>query len=114
MNVSAVRDEIFSQLGLAAEEAGAFDGAWRASGPVREVRSPIDGSVLARVRDANAADYDRVAAAAEKAFLAWRAVPAPRRGEFVRVLGNHFRRAKPALGKLVSLEAGKILAEGGG
>src|SRR5262249_28592581 len=72
MSVSAVRDEIFGQLGLGAEEAGAFDGAWRAGGTVHGVRSPIDGSVLARVRHANAADYERVAARATQAFLHWR------------------------------------------
>lgn len=114
MKVSAVRDEIFRQLGLGAEEAGAFDGAWQAGGAVHEVRSPIDGSVLARVRHATTADYERVTARAAQAFLHWRAVPAPRRGEFVRVLGQHFRTAKTALGQLVSLEAGKIIAEGAG
>ena len=114
MSVLAARDEIFRQLDLASEEAGAFDGTWRAGGELRDARSPIDGSVLARVRDANAADYERVAAAAMRAFLAWREVPAPRRGEFVRLLGQRFRAAKPALGRLVSLEAGKILAEGEG
>ena len=110
MSVLAVRDEIFAQLELSTEEVGAFDGTWRASGEVREARTPIDGSVLARVRHANAADYERVAAASARAFLAWREVPAPRRGEFVRILGHRFRAAKPALGRLVSLEAGKILA----
>src|SRR6185436_8749075 len=63
---------------------------------------------------ATAADYERVAAAATRAFLAWREVPAPRRGEFIRLLGQRFRVAKWALGRLVSLEAGKIVAEGAG
>jgi aldehyde dehydrogenase (NAD+) len=114
MTVAEVRDDVFRALGLGAEEQGAFDGAWFANGDWRDARSPIDGSVLARVRHASTADYDRVANAAANAFLRWREVPAPRRGEFVRILGNHFRAAKSALGQLVSLEAGKILAEGAG
>ncbi len=114
MSVLAARDEIFRQLDLTTEEAGAFDGTWRAGGELRDARSPIDGSVLARVRSADAADYERVAAAAARAFLTWREVPAPRRGEFIRLLGQRFRVAKPALGRLVSLEAGKILPEGEG
>ncbi len=78
----------------------------------RIVRSPIDGSEIGRVADASA---DEVAAAigrAHTAFLAWRAVPAPRRGEFVRRLGEALRAAKDDLGRLVSIEAGKIVSEG--
>src|SRR4051812_14299355 len=114
MTVAEVRDDVFRALGLGAEELGAFNGTWTATGEVREARSPIDGAVLARVRHATAADYERVAAAATRAFLRWREAPAPRRGEFIRLLGQHFRGAKSALGRLVSLEAGKILAEGEG
>jgi aldehyde dehydrogenase (NAD+) len=114
MTVQEVRHEIFASLDLSGEEVGAFDGAWQANGPRREARSPIDGSLLAHVRHADAADYERVAAAASRAFLRWRETPAPQRGELVRTIGNRFRAAKPALGKLVTLEAGKILAEGAG
>jgi aldehyde dehydrogenase (NAD+) len=112
MTPSAVRDEIFAALDLSAEEAGAFDGAWEANGERRPVSSPIDGSVLGQVRHATAADYERVAAAAARAFGRWRETPAPQRGELVRGIGNRFRAAKPALGRLVALEAGKIVAEG--
>jgi len=115
MTVSQVRDEVFAQLGLSAEEAGAFDGAtWSAGGARVAVHSPIDGSVLAHVRHANADDYERAAAATARAFLKWRETPAPVRGEFVRTLGHRFRAAKPALARLVTLEAGKIVAEGAG
>ncbi|HEY0946075.1 MAG TPA: aldehyde dehydrogenase family protein [Opitutaceae bacterium] len=110
-----VRNEVFAELGLSAEEAGAFDGtSWLAHGPLLAVTSPIDGSLLGHVRQADAADYGRVAHAAAQAFLRWRETPAPQRGELVRLLGHRFRAAKPALGRLVSLEAGKILAEGAG
>ena len=114
MTVQDVRKEIFAALDLSGEEMGAFDGTWRAGGACHEVRSPIDGSLLGHVRHADAADYERVVAAAARAFLRWRETPAPQRGELVRQIGNRFRAAKPALGKLVTLEAGKILAEGGG
>jgi aldehyde dehydrogenase (NAD+) len=114
MNVADTRKEAFAALGLSAEEAGAFDGQWQARGPRQPVHSPIDGSLLAHVRHADATDYERVAAAAARAFLRWRETPAPQRGELVRQIGNRFRAAKPALGRLVTLEAGKIPAEGAG
>ena len=114
MIVSTIRNEVFPALDLSGEEQGAFDGTWRANGPRRAVHSPIDGSLLAHVHHADAADYERVAAAAAQAFLRWRETPAPQRGELVRNIGNRFRAAKPALGKLVTLEMGKIVAEGAG
>jgi len=114
--VSAVAKAIFPKLGLSlkAVNAGVFDGTWRGDGAVLEKRSPIDGSLLGRVRQASPADYERTAAAAQRAFLAWRDVPAPKRGEVVRQLGVALRELKAPLGRLVSLEAGKILAEGEG
>jgi L-aminoadipate-semialdehyde dehydrogenase len=78
------------------------------------VYSPIDGSAIATVRRHDRGDLGRMIAAAETAFLAWRSVPAPRRGELVRLYGEQLRRHKRALGRLVSIEAGKILEEGQG
>ena len=78
------------------------------------VRSPIDGARLADLRPHGADDARRMIAQAHEAFLAWRQVPAPRRGELVRLLGDELRAHKQALGRLVSLEAGKIIAEGEG
>ncbi len=78
----------------------------------RAVRSPLTGDVIARVADADAASIADAVARAEQAFTIWRAVPAPRRGEFVRLLGMELRTFKPALGELVTIEAGKILTEG--
>src|SRR5437016_4834604 len=75
------------------------------------VTSPIDGSAIAAVRQHDGADLERMIAAAERAFLDWRAVPAPRRGELVRLFAEELRRHKDALGRLVTIEAGKIVAE---
>jgi len=116
ISVSAVAKAIFPQLGLSQKSvnAGVFAGTWGGSGAVLEKYSPIDGSLLGKVRQATPEDYELAVTAAHKAFLAWRDVPAPKRGEVVRQLGNALRELKTELGQLVSLEAGKILPEGGG
>ena len=74
------------------------------------VRSPVTGEILARL--AQTPDVPVAIGRAHEAFLAWRQVPAPRRGELVRLLGEELRAAKADLGRLVTLEAGKILSEG--
>jgi aldehyde dehydrogenase (NAD+) len=114
--ISATVKAIFPKLGLTAKgvNPGAFWGEWGGSGAVLEKRSPIDGSVIGRVRQASPADYERTVAAAQRAFEAWRDLPAPKRGEVVRQYGDALRGLKSELGRLVSLEAGKILAEGEG
>jgi len=76
------------------------------------VRTPIDGSRIARVRAHDGADIEAMVEAASRAFALWRDTPAPRRGELVRLLGEELRAAKQDLGRLVSLESGKILQEG--
>jgi aldehyde dehydrogenase (NAD+) len=101
--------------GGAAVVQGATDGkAWYGSGSALEVRSPIDGTPLAKVQQATAEDYERTVRAAHEAFLRWREVPAPQRAEVVRQMGDALRRHKDALGKLVTLENGKVLSEGHG
>jgi aldehyde dehydrogenase (NAD+) len=75
-----------------------------------ESRSPIDGSVIGSV--AETSEVAGACEAAQKAFLQWRIVPAPRRGELVRLLGEEFRAAKAPLARLVTLECGKIVQEG--
>ncbi|HEV2748357.1 MAG TPA: aldehyde dehydrogenase family protein [Allosphingosinicella sp.] len=77
-----------------------------------EARSPIDGRPLGRIAEHKQAEVAAAVAAAQQAFLAWRLVPPPRRGELVRLFGQVLREEKEALGRLVSLEAGKILQEG--
>jgi aldehyde dehydrogenase (NAD+) len=81
------------------------------AGPLA-VTSPIDGTELGRVAVRTAADVDALVTSAAEAFRAWRLVPAPRRGEFVRLLGNELRAQKDVLAALVSAECGKILQEG--
>jgi aldehyde dehydrogenase (NAD+) len=76
------------------------------------VNSPITGDVIGRVKQHSIADVDATLARARDASAQWRNVPAPRRGELVRLLGNRLRDKKAALGRLVSLEAGKIVQEG--
>jgi aldehyde dehydrogenase (NAD+) len=76
------------------------------------VRSPIDGAEVARVAETSASDMTAIIARSQEAFRAWRAVPAPRRGELVRLLGEELRAAKAELGAVVTLEAGKIVSEG--
>ena len=76
------------------------------------VHSPINGELIGRVASHAAADVDAAFSAAQQAFTVWRDVPAPRRGELVRLLGNRLREHKQALGSLVALETGKILQEG--
>src|SRR4051812_1982165 len=105
---------VLEKLGIGEETLGAFDGEWRGSGAVIEKFSPIDGKLLARVRTASDDDYERAIGRAQEAFAKWRTTPAPVRGETVRQLGNALREAKTDLGKLVTMEMGKIIAEGEG
>ncbi|WMD20835.1 aldehyde dehydrogenase family protein [Achromobacter seleniivolatilans] len=84
------------------------------TGGTLTARSPIDGAELAQVHEHTVAQAHSAITRARQASLAWRDVPAPRRGELIRLLGETLRENKTALGRLVSLEAGKILAEGEG
>src|ERR1700722_7373228 len=113
-DVSTVRSEIFPLLGLTDSLPGVFSGEWFGSGPSLEKRSPIDGTFLARISQATQEDYERAAAGAQRAFLRWRTTPAPKRGELIRKLSERLRELRAPLGRLVSLETGKILAEGEG
>ena len=79
-----------------------------------EARSPIDGSGAGRVAEASSDDIEQAVVRAQGAFDHWRRVPAPRRGELVRLLGEELRAAKNDLAMLVTLEAGKIVSEGAG
>jgi aldehyde dehydrogenase (NAD+) len=108
------KDQILSALGIEDHNLGGFSGAWVGSGPTLEIHSPIDGSRLGSVQEVTEAEYDGIVEAAQAAFTDWRKIPAPKRGEIVRQLGNRLREKKEALGALVTLEMGKIKAEGGG
>jgi aldehyde dehydrogenase (NAD+) len=101
-------------LGLGLRNAGVFAGNWCGSGRILKSCSPIDGRWLAEVVTASPAEYERAVRRAQAAFQKWRVLPAPQRGEIIRQLGNALREAKRDLGMLVTLEAGKIIAEGQG
>jgi aldehyde dehydrogenase (NAD+) len=113
-NRLAAGTPVLRKLGLEGDNPGAFCGEWIGSGKLLKSVSPINGEVLATVRTATPEQYEQVAQRAQEAFQKWQATPAPKRGELIRQLGNALRAAKHDLGRLVSLEAGKILAEGEG
>jgi len=106
--------ELLRKLGIGSDNPGGFHGSWIGSGAKLDVITPIDGSHLATVRQVTEAEYDQIIARAQQAFLKWREVPAPKRGEVVRQLGNRLREVKAELGQLVTLEMGKIRPEGEG
>jgi len=96
-----------------AEEArGLLDRLGVRSGGSLDSRSPIDGSVIGSVPEAAPQDMTAACERARAAFLAWRTVPPPRRGELVRLIGEELRAAKEPLARLVTLECGKIVQEG--
>ncbi len=101
-------------LGISVLNSGVFCGEWRGSGPPVASHSPIDGRHLAEVRTASADDYEVALQRATAVFAHWRTVPAPVRGETVRRLGLALREEKENLARLVTIETGKILAEGRG
>src|SRR5438874_2346131 len=105
---------LLEKLGLGDDNAGVFDGEWRGGGATIDKISPIDGRRLAGIRTASDDDYNKAVSRAHEAFLKWRVTPGPVRGETVRRLGNAFRELKHELGQLVTLETGKIIAEGEG
>ncbi|MGD8450829.1 MAG: aldehyde dehydrogenase family protein [Phycisphaerae bacterium] len=106
--------DILKQLNITENHPGGFAGEWLGSGPVIDVISPIDGKKIGSVKQVTEAEYDRIVARAHEAFLKWRVVPAPKRGELMRQLGVRLREYKQALGELVTLEMGKIRPEGEG
>ena len=101
-------------LGLEKLNSGISTGAeWlTGNGPLTESRTPVNGSIIAQIRNANHEDYETVISLAQESFREWRKVPAPQRGEIVRQIGNAVREVKDDLGKLVSWEMGKIYQEG--
>jgi aldehyde dehydrogenase (NAD+) len=105
---------VLKALGLEDNNAGGFCGEWMGSGADSEIITPIDGSHIATVQQVDENEYETIVARSHAAFLEWRKVPGPKRGELVRLLGNALREHKSALGALVTLEMGKIIAEGEG
>jgi aldehyde dehydrogenase (NAD+) len=105
---------VLEKLALSEDNAGVFDGEWRGGGAKIDKISPIDGKKLASIRTASDEDYQTTIARAQEAFEKWRKTPGPVRGDTVRRLGNALRELKHELGQLVTLETGKIIAEGEG
>ena len=106
--------EVLKKLELDALNPGAFSGEWLDGEKELKSTSPIDSALLGTVNTASKEQYETVVAAASENFMRWRELPAPQRGEVVRQIGNEFRRLKSELGRLVTLEMGKILPEGEG
>ena len=108
--------KILERLGIEEVNSGAGWGEWIENPQGGELVSvnPSDGSVIAKIAMAGAEDYEEVMRHASDSFPRWRALPAPKRGEMVREIGQELREHKDDLGTLVSLEMGKILAEGRG
>ncbi len=104
---------VLERLGLSAHNSGVYAGEWlEAGGETLEIENPSTGEMIASVTLASPDDYERVVTSSAETFARWRMLPAPRRGEFVRALGDGLRAHREDLGALVSLEMGKILPEG--
>jgi aldehyde dehydrogenase (NAD+) len=106
--------ESLKSLGISSSNPGVSTGSkWlKSSGPIIESYSPVDGKLIGKVQSGDAATFAKVVDQAEKAFQEWKKIPAPRRGEVVRQIGDALRKAKEPLGKLVSYEMGKSYQEG--
>jgi aldehyde dehydrogenase (NAD+) len=103
-------NDVLNDLGLRAVNSGACGAGWTARPGGGELSSinPTTEEILATVLEAGVEDYDVVAQAAQARFPTWCMMPAPKRGEIVRQLGLELRTHQQALGRLISLEAGKI------
>ncbi len=110
-----IKQEIFEALGLSDHNSGAFAGEWiEATGETIEVINPTTEESIASVTKASLGDYEKVVESSLETFRRWRRLPAPKRGEYVRRLGDALREKIDPLGALVTLEMGKILPEGVG
>lgn len=107
-------EQLFEQLGLKLRNEGASTGSvWlQSGGEVIRTISPIDARELLEVQWGTEKEYEKVIETAQEAFKVWKSIPAPKRGEIVRQIGQELRKNKQALGALVTLEMGKSLQEG--
>ena len=106
--------DFLKRLGIEETNPGGFAGDWVGTGPLLDVFTPVDGTRIGVVQQVTEDEFDAIVSRAHDAFLKWRTIPAPKRGEVVRQLGNALREKKEDLGALVALEMGKIVAEGEG
>ncbi|WP_070138391.1 L-piperidine-6-carboxylate dehydrogenase [Crocinitomix algicola] len=114
MTVGTEIKEVLEQLGLKENNNGASTGKGWFSSNGEEIKSfsPVDGTLIGSVKSATLADYETAITKGQAAFKEWREIPAPKRGEIVRQLGDKLREYKIPLGKLVSYEMGKSYQEG--
>ncbi|SCB14367.1 L-piperidine-6-carboxylate dehydrogenase [Rhizobium lusitanum] len=103
LDLVAETKAILTELGVAAD---------RYTGGTLAVTSPVTGAEIGRLKEHSSEEAKAAIDKAHEAFLAWRDVPAPKRGELIRLLGEELRGGKAALGRLVSVEVGKITSEG--
>ena len=108
------KSKLLSSLGLKDINQGSSTGyQWlNSSGKISGVFSPVDGNKISSIIETDEDTYEKIIEAASSAYLSWRKVPAPKRGEIVRQIGNELRENKDSLGQLVSYEMGKSLQEG--
>ena len=111
-----MQKEFLRKLGVKTKNPGTWTGQESLSGSVRSLhsQSPVDGEEIGSVTITTREQYEKVIARAQEAFLVWREMPAPKRGEIVRQYGDILRQYKDPLGRLVSYEMGKSLQEGWG
>ncbi|KAE9453351.1 hypothetical protein C3L33_14732, partial [Rhododendron williamsianum] len=105
--------EFLKEIGLGPHNLGCYaSGVWRGNGPVITSINPSNNQAIAEVTEASTEDYEEGMKACFEAAKTWMQIPAPKRGEIVRQIGDALRAKLQQLGRLVSLEMGKILAEG--
>ena len=108
------KSKLLSSLGLKDINQGSSTGyQWlNSSGKISDVFSPVDGNKISSIIETDEDTYEKIIETASSAYVSWRKVPAPKRGEIVRQIGNELRENKDSLGQLVSYEMGKSLQEG--
>ena len=106
--------DFLDKLGIEDVNLGGYSDKWLGSGSDLDCITPVDGTLIAKVKQCNPGDYENIMQTSSEVFKRWRMEPAPKRGEVVRKLANAFRKHKTSLGKLISWEMGKIQAEGEG
>ena len=115
-DIKRIRDEAFKALDLTEQNSGVYNGKWveYSKENALESVSPIDGTHLASVSVATESEYNKSVQVIEKSFVEWSETPAPTRGRIIRKISRSLEEQKSNLGKIVSLEAGKVISEGEG
>ncbi|KAF5481700.1 hypothetical protein F2P56_002334, partial [Juglans regia] len=113
MGFSKKEYEFLAEIGLGPDNIGGYvNGEWKATGSVISSVNPSNNQMIAKVTEASVQDYEEGMLACNEAAKKWKSIPAPKRGEIVRQIGEALRAKLDVLGRLVSLEMGKILPEG--